>query len=104
MEESTNSVNVQKKLRANELLAYVYTYRHQSPKLKIQMACMKCHADHYVLDAKQVLYDEYSHELGDPQNRQESNNRSKAEKSVEVIYVAFQKLDEMKVEPCFGAC
>ena len=56
-----------------------------------------------VLDAKQVLYDEYSHELGDPQNRQESNNRSKAEKSVEDIYAAFQKLDEMKVEPCFAA-
>ena len=50
-----------------------------------------------------MLYDEYSHELGDPQNRQESNNRSKAEKSVEDIYVAFQKLDEMKVEPCFAA-
>ena len=57
----------------------------------------------YIIDAKQVLYDEYSHELGDPQNRQESNNRSKAEKSVEDIYVAFQKLDEMKVEPCFAA-
>ena len=54
------------------------------------MSYMKCYADHDVLDAKQVLYDEYSHELGDPQNRQESNNRSKAEKSVEEIYVAFQ--------------
>ena len=67
------------------------------------MVCKKCYADQDVLDAKQVLYDEYSHELGDPQNRQESNNRSKAEKSVEDIYVAFQKFDEMKVEPCFAA-
>ena len=64
---------------------------------------MKLYADQDVLEAKHVLYDEYSHELGDPQNRQESNNRSKAKKSVEDIYVAFQKLDEMKVEPCFAA-
>ena len=80
-----------KRNRVNELLAYVNTYRHQSSKLKIQMACMKFYADQDVLDAKQVLYDEYSHGLGDPQNRQESNNRSKAEKSVEDIYTAFQK-------------
>ena len=64
---------------------------------------MKFYADQDVLDAKQVLYDEYSHELGDPQNRQESINRSKADKSVEDIYVALQKLDEMKVVPCFAA-
>ena len=64
---------------------------------------MQFYADQDVLDAKQVLYDEHSHELGDLKNRQESNNRSKAEKSVEDIYVAFQKLDEMKVEPCFAA-
>ena len=50
-----------------------------------------------------MLYDEYSHELGDPQNRQESNSRSKAEKSVKDMYVAFQKIDEMKVEPGFAA-
>ena len=50
-----------------------------------------------------MLYDEYRHGLGGPQNRQESNNRSKAEKSVEDIYVAFQKLDGMKVESCFAA-
>ena len=103
VEESTDSVNVQKKLRVNEFLAYVNTNRHQSSKLKIQMVCMKFYADQDVIDAKQVLYDEYSHELVDPQNRQESNNRSKAEKSVEDIYVAFQKLDEMEVEPCFAA-
>ena len=95
--------NVQKKLRVNELLAYVNTYRHQSSKLTIQMACMKVNADQDVLEAKRVLYDEYSHELGDPQNKQESSTKSKAEKSVEDIYVAFQKLDEMKVEPCFAA-
>ena len=64
---------------------------------------MKFYADQDVFDAKQVLYDEYSHGLGDPQNRQESRNRSKAEKSVEDIYVAFQKSDEIKVEPCFAA-
>ena len=64
---------------------------------------MKCYADQDVLHAKQVLYDEYSHELGDPQNREESINRSTAEKSVENIYVAFQKLYEMKVQPCFAA-
>ena len=44
-----------------------------------------------------------SHWLGGPQNRQGSNNRSKAEKSVEDIYVAFQKLDKMKVQPGFAA-
>ena len=64
---------------------------------------MKFYADQDILDAKQVFYNEYSHELGDPQNRQVSNNRSKAENSVEDIYVAFQKLDEIKVKPCFAA-
>ena len=64
---------------------------------------MKCYADQDVLDAKQVLDDAYGHELGDPQNREESNNRSTADQSVEDIYVAFQKLDEMKVQPCFAA-
>ena len=59
VEESTDGVNVQKKLSVNELLAYVNTYRHQSSKLKIQMACMKFYADQYVLDAKMVLYNEY---------------------------------------------
>ena len=34
VEESTESLNVQKKLRVNELLAYVNTYIHQSSKLK----------------------------------------------------------------------
>ena len=34
MEESTESLNAQKKLRVNELLAYVNTYIHQSSKLK----------------------------------------------------------------------
>ena len=64
---------------------------------------MKLYVDQDVLDANQVLYDEYSHELHDPRNRQKSNNRNKAEKSVEDIYVAFQKIDEMKVELCFAA-
>ena len=50
--------------------------------LKIQMTCMKLHAHQDVRDAKHVLYDKNSHELHDPQKRQESNNRSKAEKSV----------------------
>ena len=59
VEESTDSVNVQKKLRVNELLVYVNWDRHQSSKLKIQMACTKCYADQYVIDAKQVLYNEY---------------------------------------------
>ena len=89
VEECTDNANMQKKLIVNELLAYVNTYRNQSSKLKIQMACMKCYADQDVHDAKQVFYDEYRHELGDPQKRQESNNRSKAEKSVEYVYVAF---------------
>ena len=35
---------------------------------------MKLCADQDVRDAKQVLYDEYKYELGNPQNRQESNN------------------------------
>ena len=103
VKECTDNENIQKKLRVNELLAYVNTYRHQSSKLKIQMACMKCYADQDVHDAKQVFYDEYRHVLGDPQNRQESNNRSEAEKSVEYVYVAFPKLDEMKVESGFSA-
>ena len=34
VEESTESLNVQKKLRVNELLACVNTYIHQSSKLK----------------------------------------------------------------------
>ena len=67
------------------------------------MACIQLYADDDVLDAKQVFSDEYRHELGDPQNRQESNNRSKAEKMVENIYVAFKILDEMKVESSFAA-
>ena len=41
------------------------------------MACMKVNADQDVLDAKQVLYDEYSHELGNPQNKQESNKQAR---------------------------
>ena len=85
VEESTDSVNVQNKLKVYELLAYVNTYRHQSSKLNNQMACMTFYADQVVLDAKQVLCVEYRHELGDPQNRQGSNNRSKAEQSVEDI-------------------
>ena len=65
------------------------------------MACIQFYAYQYVLDAKQLLSNEYIRELGDPQNRQESNNRSETEKSVEYIYVVFQALDKMKVEPCF---
>ena len=57
VEESTDSLNVQKKLRVNELLAYVNTYIHQSSKLTIQMACVKMYAVQDVLDAKQVLYE-----------------------------------------------
>ena len=72
MEESTDSVNVQTKLRVSELLAYVNTYRHLSSKLKIEMACMKCYADQDILDTKQVLYDECSHELGNPQGRSQT--------------------------------
>ena len=41
VEESTDSVNEQKKLRVNVLFAYVNTYRHQSSELKIQMAFTK---------------------------------------------------------------
>ena len=91
VEECTDNVNMQKKLDVYELLAYVNTsVRHQSQKVNIQTAYIKCYADQDVLYAKQVLYDEYIHELGESQNRQESNNRSMTEKYVEDIYVAFQ--------------
>ena len=81
----------------NEVLAYMNTYRHQSTKLKMQLACMKFYADNEVIDAKQVLYEEYYDILGAPQNRQVSSNRSKAEKSTEDIYTALQMLDEHDV-------
>ena len=83
------NVTVQKILRVKELLAYVDTYIHQASNLKIPIAKIKFYADQDVRDATQVLCDEYRHELGDPQKRHESNNRSKAEKSVD-IYIAFQ--------------
>ena len=35
---------------------------------------MKCSADQDVRDAKRVLYDENRHQLGEPHNRQVSNN------------------------------
>ena len=57
---------------------------------------MKCYAEQVVRDANQVLHDEYRHQLGEPQKRQESNTRSKAGKSVDT-YVAFQILYEMNM-------
>ena len=50
----------------NELLTYVDTYRHQSSKAKIQLACLKFYADQDIIDAKYALYSEFSdiHRLG----------------------------------------
>ena len=78
----------------NELLTYVDTYRHQSSKAKILLACLKFYADQDIIDAKYALYREFSDILGEPQPRLDSSNRTKAEKSLEDIYSALQALDE----------
>ena len=75
-------------------MTYVDTYRHQSSKAKIQLACLKFYADQDIIDAKYALYSEFSDILGEPQARLDSSNRTKAEKSLEDIYSALQALDE----------